>query len=71
VCEVKATNAITDEELQEAFLKDPVFGIRLLLTDFRDPICRYTSPQLFGLAPSLRAEATKELYQDTMVAVVE
>lgn len=68
---MKATNAITDEELEEAFLEDPVFGIRLLHTDFRDPICRYISARLFGLAPSLRAEAIKEVYQDTMVALVE
>jgi DNA-directed RNA polymerase specialized sigma24 family protein len=69
--EVKATNVITDDELEEVFLEDPVFGLRLLHTDFRDRVARYISSRLYGIAPATRAEAVKEIYQDTMVALME
>ena len=68
---MKTTNEITEEELEEAFLADPEFGLRLLHTDFRDRVARYIRSRLFGIAPASRAEAVKDVYQDTMVALME
>lgn len=68
---MKATNEISEEELEEAFLDDPEFGLRLLHTDFRDQIGRYICSRLFGISRSARAEVMREVYQDTMVALME
>jgi hypothetical protein len=60
---VKALNEISEEELEEAFLDDPEFGLRLLHTDFRDRIAREIRSKLWDVRPNdARAEAIKDVF---------
>lgn len=65
-----ASNPITSQELEEVFRDDPEFGLRLLYTDFRDQIARYIKSRLWQLPPGIRAEEVKEVFQETMLALV-
>lgn len=69
--EVKTTESTTKEELEEAFLADPRFGIELLHTDFRDRIAMYIKSRLYGMASSQKEEAIKEIYCNTMVSLAQ
>lgn len=65
-----ASNPITDKELEDAFQDDPEFGLRVLYTDFRDQIARYIKSKLWGLPTGIRAEEVKDIFQETMLALV-
>lgn len=70
--EVKATNEISEEELEEAFLDDPEFGLRLLHTDFRDRIAREIRSKLWDVRPNdARAEAIKDVYCNTILELAK
>jgi DNA-directed RNA polymerase specialized sigma24 family protein len=68
--EMAASNPITEEELEEVFRDDPEFGLGLLCTDFRDQIARYIKSRLWGLPSGIRAEEIKDVFQETMLALV-
>lgn len=59
----------TEQELEEAFLEDPEFGLRVLYADFRDVIARYISSRLWGIPTAMRAEDVKDAFQETMLAL--
>lgn len=59
----------TEQELEEAFLEDPEFGLRVLYADFRDVIARYISSRLWGIPAAMRAEDVKDAFQETMLAL--
>jgi hypothetical protein len=64
---VKTTNEISEKELEEAFLEDPEFGLRLLHSDFRERIGREIRSKLWDVRPAdTRAEAVKDVYGHTM-----
>ncbi|MCI0331942.1 MAG: hypothetical protein L0228_01795 [Planctomycetes bacterium] len=65
-----ASNPITEDELEEVFQDDPEFGLKVLYTDFRDPIARYIKSKLWGLPSGIRAEEIKDVFQETMLALV-
>lgn len=65
-----ASNPITEQELAEVFQEDPEFGLRLLYTEFRDQIARYIKSKLWGLPLGIRTEEVKEVFQDTMLALL-
>lgn len=65
-----ASEPITEQELEDVFRDDPEFGLRLLYTDFRMTISRYIKSRLWGLPAGIRAEEIKEVFQETMVALV-
>lgn len=65
-----ASNPITEEELEEAFRDDPEFGLKVLYADFREQIARYIKSKLWGLPPGIKAEAIKDVFQETMAALV-
>lgn len=59
----------TEQDLEEAFLADPEFGLRLLYADFRDVIARFISSRLWGIPAAMRAEDVKDAFQETMLAL--
>lgn len=69
--EVKTTESTTEEELEEAFLDDPRFGLSLLHADFKDRIGRYIKSRLYGIEPELKPEAIKEVYCNTMLSLAK
>lgn len=60
--------SITDSELEEQFRLDPEFAITLLHEEYQERITRYLDYATCGL---LRPEDLADLYQETMIAVVE
>jgi RNA polymerase sigma factor (sigma-70 family) len=60
--------SITDSELEEQFRDDPEFAIELLHEEFQERIASYLKRATRGL---LGPEDLADLYQETMVAVLE
>lgn len=65
---MERTVSITDSELEEQFRLDPEFAIELLHEECQEHIARYLKRVTRGL---LGAEDLADLYQETMIAVVE
>jgi len=58
---------VTEEELEEAFRDDPMFGLEVLHAEFRDRIARYIKKHGWDLQP----EEIKDLYQETLLEMVQ
>ncbi|QDT07505.1 hypothetical protein K227x_59320 [Rubripirellula lacrimiformis] len=69
--EVKTTESTTEDELEEAFLAEPRFGLDLLHTDFEDRIARFIKSRLYGIAEKNQSEAIRDIYCNTMVSLAE
>jgi hypothetical protein len=67
---MSASDPITEDELEEVFRDDPEFGLRLLYSDFREQIARYIKSNLWGLPAGIKVEEVKEVFQETMLALV-
>ncbi|MFO0979093.1 MAG: hypothetical protein U0996_21970 [Planctomycetaceae bacterium] len=65
-----SSNPISEQELEDAFRDDPDFAIRILHSEFRNQIARYIKSKLVGLPPGQLPEAIKDVYQETMVALI-
>ena len=64
------SNSITEQELEQAFQDDPEFGLTLLHSEFRDQIRRYIKSKMWGLPSGILREAVKEVYQESMLALI-
>lgn len=68
---MKTTETTSEEELEKAFMDEPEFGLALLHADFENRIATYIKSRLYGIPPSQKAEAIKEIYCNTMVSIAE